>query len=178
MKVKRSDSVYAARRFSHDTLKHQTCCHGAEAEILSSQHLQNRSMVQSFVEICHFCGIIRCLMQPPHSCVCAPCSHRDPVGLWFFFSAGGCRAQWRLHPTKLSTCAEPDQLCVPAGFLTFPELSLTLRRLARYVVTLDLRVWPSFLLKTSRLRCSLLVLLGNGTLGRRVAPLSVQYTLS
>ena len=28
----------------------------------------------------------------------------------------GRRAQWKLHPTKLSTCAEaePDQLCVPA----------------------------------------------------------------
>ena len=37
---------------------------------------------------------------------------------------------------------------------------------------------PYFLLKTSRIQWFVLVPLGIGTLGRRVAPLSVQYTLS
>ena len=41
-----------------------------------------------------------------------------------------------------------------------------------------LRFWPHFLFQTPRLRGSLLVLLGIGTLGRRVAPHSVQYTIS
>ena len=39
-----------------------------------------------------------------------------------------------------------------------------------------LRVWPPLRLKTPRHLWFLFVLLGNGTLGRRVAPLSVPYT--
>ena len=49
------------------------------------------------------------------------------------------------------------------------------RNFALFVV-FDLTLLASFPFKTSRIRWSLLVLLGNGTLGRRVAPLSVQYT--
>ena len=38
-----------------------------------------------------------------------------------------------------------------------------------------LRFWPHFLLKTPRIQGFVHVLLGIGTLGRRVAPLSRQY---
>ena len=53
-------------------------------------------------------------------CVCAPCSHRDPLGLFcfcFHFAeqggaghSGDCTQ--RSYPLVLE--AEPDQLCVPA----------------------------------------------------------------
>ena len=60
----------------------------------------------------------------------------------FSFPQGGAKhsgnCTQRSYPLVLE--AETDQLCVPAGILTFPELSLTLRRLARYVVTLSFRL--------------------------------------
>ena len=58
-------------------------------------------------------------------CVCAPCSHRDSFELAStIFIAGGCRAQWKLHPTKLSTMCWKQSLIssVYLLILTFAEL--------------------------------------------------------
>ena len=56
--------------------------------------------------------------------------------------------------------------------------SRTTRRHFDLFAALDLELWAFFPFKTPRHQWFLLVPLGNGTLGRRVAPLSVQYTLS
>ena len=124
-------------------------------------------------------------------CVCTPWNHRDPFGLFSLleflsFQQGTMACVQGPCPTKLPDARDmrADLSHVPAIFQfsewreAEPRTSLG-RQVrpsspCRFVV--DLRLWPPFLLKTSRLRWSLLVLLGHGTLGQRVAPLSVPYT--
>ena len=124
---------------------------------------------------------------PPfrEACVCNPWNHWDPFGFFrfaflFCFTAGGSGpfSNHCLTKTLLIGCDIPEGRLgnVPATILKFAAVTHGTPSPCRF--GFDLRVWPSFLLKTSRFQWFVLVLLGNGTLGRRVAPLSVQYTLS
>ena len=121
------------------------------------------------------------LRMPPfgEACVCNPWNHRDPFGFFrfaflFCFTAGGSGpfSSHCLTKTLLIGCDMTlgRQSHVPAiSFLSDwheakPRTSLGRQvrpsSLCRFVVAL--RLWPPFPLKTSRLRWSLLVPLGNG----------------
>ena len=104
------------------------------------------------------------------------------IGILSDFLAGG-------HGTRLQTVSNKAMQSGGISslaswtYLHFPFFSAWHEAKPRTtVVTLSLRrrleTLASFPFKTSRFRWSLLVLLGSGTLGRRVAPLSVQYTIS
>ena len=72
--------------------------------------------------------------------MCYPWSHRDAFA--FVLPQGGSArltdtAQRRHCQFVVKQCGTPH--CVPAGILTFPELSLSLRRHARHVVILSVR---------------------------------------
>ena len=127
-------------------------------------------------------------------CVCNPWNHRDPFGLFsawllsFHFTAGGLVVHASTSPTKrlaLNTDIGGDahrRTCIflfPNGMRLSLEPHLLQTRAIVVISTCSspstLRFWPHFLFQTPRLRWSLLVLLGNGTLGRRVAPQSSQY---
>ena len=87
-------------------------------------------------------GVLWTVVLLHHGCVCVPLVITGiPLDCFSFLQRGAEHSgnyTQRSYPLVLE--AEPDQLCVPAGILTFPELSLTLRRLARYVVTLSFRL--------------------------------------
>ena len=85
------------------------------------------------------------------------------IGILAMLELRTCLFQTEWHEAKPRTSLAAD---------------LSDRRHFALFVVFDLTLLASFPFKTSRIRWSLLVLLGNGTLGRRVAPLSVQYTLS
>ena len=118
------------------------------------------------------------------ACVCVPLV---VIGILLncFYSAGGSWTHGWHEPTKTHPCrrdTRPDQSGVRFSFLSEWHEAKPRTSLGRQVrpsspcrFVVDLRLWPPFLLKTPRPRWSLLELLGNGTLGRRVAPLSVPY---
>ena len=140
--------------------------------------------------------------MPPfgEACVCNPWSHRDPSGLVFILHYGrgamntleGIAQRRPFHRVVIFLRdASGTYLLFPFPFLNGERLSqephdTVLFRASVHFLQMrstrsppsTLRFWPHFLFQTPRLRGSLLVLLGIGTLGRRVAPHSVQYTIS
>ena len=133
---------------------------------------------------------------PPfgEACVCNPWNHRDPFGFVQFFSTeGGLVVHASTSPTKrlaLNTDIGGDahrRTCTfsngfPNGMRLSPEphsadcARAIAVNLSDSSLVFPFPFWAILPLKTPRFRSgSLLVLLGNGTLGRRVAPQSSQY---
>ena len=132
----------------------------------------------------------------PSVCVCDIWSHRDAFA--FVLPQGDTAPDCRPCLTKLCnlvgypawpagrTCDFPSpygkRLSQEPHYLVFFRASVLFCRCARAAVNLfdslaafDLTLLASLPLPDPRIRWSLLVFLGNGTLGRRVAPHSHQY---
>ena len=138
-------------------------------------------------------------------CVCKAWNHRDLSGLVFILHYG--RGAVNLIPSTAQrrrwfeiVKREGTPSCVPAIFhfpygerlsqephdtvlvralLHFLQMCTSRRQPVRLATAVpSFFSWPPLRLKTPGFAGSLLVLLGNGTLGRRVAPHSVQYAIS